>query len=374
MNKHIYWIWLRLALRGDAKMMYALYQVAGSCEIIYRADRKALDEWGVPERFRKPLLDKALTKAYNIFGQCEQFGFSILSIEDEDFPVCLREIALPPCLLFYQGDLLSCLDGPALTAIGTRYSTASGEALATEYAHHLAVAGFTLFCGVAVGIEAAVHKAVVEADGRCVLLLPGGLLTVSKRVSMLIRDVLPHGAVVSEYLPNETGGPAAYHVRNRLLSGFTAGTLVLQAPHRSGALMTASYALGQGKDIFTLPGGLRDPSFAGNNQLLRDGAIPSIEPEDIVQFYKPKWKDALQEVVVEDHGFEDFVEVITEGTKFDSVEQKTIFGLFTSDGITADEIAQKTGIPIHKVLSNITVMEMKGWIAPLPGGKYKTII
>ena len=374
MNKHLLWIWLRLALKSDIKMMYALYEVAGSVVDIFNADRKLLDEWGVSDRFRASLLDKRLTKAHNILGQCEQFDLSILCIEDEDYPVCLREIALPPCLLFYQGDLFSCINGPALTVIGTRHSTATGEALASEFAHHLAVAGFAIFCGVAEGIEAAVHKACISADGKCVLFLPGGLLTANKYVSRLIREVLPHGAVVSECFPTELGGRNAYQIRNRLLCAFTPGTLILQAPAKSGALMTASYALEQGKDVFVLPGGLKDPSFTGNNRLLRDGAIPSIAPEDIVEYYKPKWEDALQSVVIEDDVFEGYITTVTEGNQFDDEEEQIIFCAITPEGITSDEIAVKTGLPVQKILAKITLMEFKGWIAPLPGGKYKTII
>ncbi len=374
MNRYIYWIWLRLALQGNVKMMYALWTITENVEEIYCADGKTLEEWGVDSRLSKRLLDKKLNEAHNIFGLCEQFGFSLLCIEDDDYPEQLRRIALPPCLLIYQGNLMDCMSGPTLTVIGTRYATASGEALAAEFSHHLALAGFSLFCGVAEGIETAVHHATIGADGRCVLLLPCGLLTVSKRVSALIRDVLPRGAVVSEWLPGERGGFDCYQVRNRLLSGMSAGTLILQAPHKSGAMMTAGYALEQGKDVFVLPGGLRDPSFAGNNELLRDGATPVIEPGDIVRFYLPRWKDALQEVVIEDDGFEAVVQSVSEGNEFESEEEQLIFSLISQEGITADEMAERTGIPVHRVLSCITVMELKGWVTPIPGGKYKTII
>ncbi len=374
MNKYVYWIWLRLALKGDVKLMYALWKVAGSAENIYRADRSLLEHWGVSDRRQKDLLDKNLDKSNNIFGICQQFGLEILCIDDADYPEQLLQLAIPPCLLFYQGDLFACLQTPSLTVIGTRYSTATGEALASEFAHHLATAGFTLFCGVADGIEAMVHRAVVNADGRCVLLLPGGLLTVSKRVSSLIRDVLPHGAVISECLPNEKGGYDAYQVRNRLLSGFTAGTLILQAPHKSGAMMTAGYALEQGKDVFVLPGGLRDPSYAGNNELLREGATPVIDPADIVRFYLPSWKEHLQEVVIEDEAFESVVESVTESTQFDTAEEQLIFSKIPEEGITADELAQSTELPVHQVLSALTMMELKGWVAPQPGGKFKTIV
>ena len=374
MNKYVYWIWLRLALKGDVKLMYALWKVAGSAENIYRADRSLLEHWGVSDRRQKDLLDKNLDKSNNIFGICQQFGLEILCIDDADYPEQLLQLSIPPCLLFYQGDLFACLQTPSLTVIGTRYSTATGEALASEFAHHLATAGFTLFCGVADGIEAMVHRAVVNADGRCVLLLPGGLLTVSKRVSSLIRDVLPLGAVISECLPNEKGGYDAYQVRNRLLSGFTAGTLILQAPHKSGAMMTAGYALEQGKDVFVLPGGLRDPSYAGNNELLREGATPVIDPADIVRFYLPSWKEHLQEVVIEDEAFESVVESVTESTQFDTAEEQLIFSKIPEEGITADELAQSTELPVHQVLSALTMMELKGWVAPQPGGKFKTIV
>lgn len=374
MNKYIYWIWLRLALRGNVKLMYALYTVAGNVLNIFQAQQKQYAEWGVSKQHMSALLDKDLTKAYDTFGQCEQFGIDILSIEDDDYPETLRQMALPPCLLFYQGNLQDCLSSPTLTAIGTRYSTASGEAIALEFVHDLASAGFAIFCGVAEGIEAAVHRAAVTADGKCVLLLPCGLLAVGKRVSFLIRDVLPHGAVISEYLPNERGPYDTYQIRNRLLGGFTLGTLVLQAPLKSGVHMTVKYALQLERDIFVVPGGLRDPSYAGNNLLLRDGAIPVLEANDIVQYYKPKWKDRLQDIIIEDETYEAFADTIIESRSFDNAEQQMIFAALTAEGKTVDEIAYSSGLPISKILSTLTIMEMKGWVEALPGAKYRTII
>ncbi len=374
MNKYIYWIWLRRAVGGDVKLMYALYKVAGGAKQVYDADKKLFVTWGMPKQHMPSLLNKDLKDAYNIFGKCEQFDIQILTIEDDDYPDVFRQLPVPPCLLFYQGELTNCLAEPCLTVIGTRYSTASGEAITAEFVHELAAAGFVIVCGVADGVEAAVHKATVGTDGKCLLLLPAGLLTVSKRVSYLIRDVLPDGAVISEYLPDEKGPYDTYQIRNRMLGGITMGTLVMQAPLKSGVHMTVKYALQLERDIFVIPGGLRDPSYAGNNQLLRDGAIPVLEANDIVQYYKPKWKDKLRDITVEDEKYEEYISTLVESKSFDSPEQQLVFSSLTTQGKTVDEIALDSGLSVSKILATLTIMEMKGWVEALPGAKYRTII
>ncbi len=373
MNRYLYWIWLRMALQGNIKLMYALYSTIGDVETIFRGDRAEYLEWGIPLNHISSLEDKDLTAAYNILGQCERFGIGILSIEDEGYPESLREIALPPCLLFYQGDFLACLKTPMITVIGTRHTTATGEAIASEFGNNLAVAGFTVVCGVAQGIEEAIHKSVVHADGRCVLLLPCGILSVPTRVRYLIKDAVTHGAALSEWLPHEKAPYDAYQIRNRLLSALTPGTLVLQSPQKSGAQMTANYALSQGKDVFTIPGGLRDPSFAGNNRMLRDGAIPVLEAMDIVDYYKPRYKDLLFDIVVEDESFEKFVRSVSQKAEFESPDQQRVYSAITEEGNTIDEIILKSELATHIVLSQLTLMEINGWIKAIPGGKYKII-
>jgi len=373
MNRHIYWIWLRMALQGNVKMMYALYTAIGSAEDIFRGNRDQYYEWGISDNYIPALVDKDLTAAYNILGQCERFGIGILSIEDDEYPQSLREIALPPCILFYQGDLISCLNTPMITVIGTRHTTASGEAIATVFGRELSISGFTLVCGVAEGIEEVLYKSVIQEDGRCILFLPCGILSVNNRVRYMIKNVAVRGAAVSEWLPHERSSPDAYHVRNRLLCALTPGTLVLQSPKRSGTQITVNYALSQGKDVFTIPGGLMDPSFAGNNQMLRDGAIPVLEAKDIADYYKSRYEDALFDIVVEDDEFEQFVRSVSQRAEFESEEQQIIYGAVAPEGSTIDELVLKTELETHVVLSQITLMEMNGWVKAIPGGKYKII-
>ena len=371
MNRHLYWIWLRMALQGNIKLMYALYSEFKDVEVIFRAERGEYVKWGIPANYIPTLEDKDLTAAYNILGQCDKFGIGVLSIEDEAYPQSLLEIALPPCLLFYQGDFLTCLKTPMITVVGTRYSTATGEAIAMDFGGELAIAGFTVVCGVAKGIEAAIHKAVVRADGRCVLLLPCGILSVAQRVRYLIKDVVAHGAAVSEWLPYEKTPYDAYRIRNRLLSALTPGTLVLQSPQKSGSQITANYALSQGKDVFTIPGGLRDPSFTGNNRLLCDGATPVLEAMDIVNYYKPQYKDMLFDIVVEDDNFEKFVQSVSQQREFKNEEQQIVYAAIREEGSTPDEIVEETGLLAHIVLLQLTLMEINGWINQIPGGKFK---
>lgn len=373
MDRHVLWIWFRLALSSNPKMMYALYSVIGDIDKIYDATREELTEWGVPTKYIAPLTDKNLAKAYNILGICQKFGYGVLAIDDDGYPESLRQIALPPCLLFYDGDFAACVvNHPAITFVGTRHSTASGESLAREFSAHLAQSGISVVCGVADGIDTAVRESVVDCDGRLVLVLPCGLNCISKKLAPAIRGVLARGAVVSELLPNERAPFDAYQLRNRLMSAFSDATLVCQAPLKSGALMTANYALEQGKEVYVLPGGLRDPSYAGGNSLLREGAQAVVDPSDIVLAYKAKW-DSVEDIVEEDEMFEEYVSSVSEHAlpSFQNSLQEKIFGAISADELTVEEIAEKCDISAIEIMTQLTMMELCGWVRSVPGGKFK---
>lgn len=374
MDSHLLWIWLRLAVSSNAKMMYALYQTAGSIETLFRAEKQQLTDWGVPHQYLSALTDKELTPAYNILGLCQEFDFQMVCIDDDEYPDALRQIALPPCILFYEGSFLECVNNaPTITVVGTRYSTAAGEAVAGEFAGHIALAGITVICGVANGIDTAVRRAVVQSDGKCVLLLPCGLLQVRKNLHAIYRDVLPHGAIVTELLPNETAPRDAYQLRNRIMSGLSEATLVCQAPAKSGSLITANYALEQGKEVFVLPGGIKDPSYTGGNSLLRDGATPIIDPSDIVSLYRTRWNEKVQDVVIEDKEFETYACQITEHhtADFQNELQKKIYSVMSYEPMLGEEIAYKSETNISQVLAQLTLMQLNGWVTAVPGGKYK---
>ena len=373
MNRNLYWIWLRLVLQGNINHMYSVYTAIADIETVFRGSYDDYKKHSIPSDCISALLDKDLTAAYNIWGQCEKFGINILTIEDDAYPQNLREIAVPPCMLFYMGDLLSCLNTPLITVVGTRHSSASGDAIASKFGEDFANIGVTIVCGVAQGIDEAICKSVVKADGRCIMMLPCGILAVPDRVRYLMKNAVTHGAVVSEWLPHEPTTNDSYLIRNRLLSALSYGTLVLQSPKKSGAQMTANYALSQGKEVFSIPGGVLDPSFAGNNLLLQDGAVIVLEAMDVVNYYRRQFGDAISDIVIEDDEFEQFVRSVSQTVEFENEEQEIVYNSIEEAGSTIDEIVIKSDLQTHIVLSQLTLMEINGWVKSIPGGKYKII-
>lgn len=371
MNRQVLWIWLRRALEGNSKIMYALYKVVGDIETIYNASSETYEAWGVPQRYRHALADKDTGRAYNIWGMCQKFGFSVVTIEEDIFPTMLRQISLPPCILFYEGNLSEMLKRPLLTMIGTRHATVSGLASAQEMACGLAGSGFGLVMGVAEGIEDTIQKAVLDVGGHAMLILPCGFQRVNRRVAGLIRNVVNNGVVLSELLPNETVDFGTYQLRNRLLAGISHGTFVVQAPKKSGAVMTAGFAAAEGRDVFVLPGNVRDPSFAGNNELLRDGAVPVIEYTDIVRYYQPKF-EGLTPADEQDPLFEKYADSITErANTFENKLQEKIYSLLSHRAMYPEELCEALGEPIQRIMSQISMMEFSDWVEAAPGGAVK---
>ena len=371
----VLWIWLRLVTEGNVRWMNALYETLGSVQDIYKTTDEEYIAMGVGEHIRRRLNNKDLKQAYDIFGICEKFGIGMVDITDAAYPELLRHITAPPCLLFYDGRFAEAFSHPTLTVIGTRHSTASGEASAAEFARGLAASGFTVVCGVADGIEQIIHRSVMEIDGRCVQVLPCGLLKAGKRVAHMIRDTVVHGAVVTECLPNEVRRFDAYPLRNRILSGLSHGTLVIQAPKKSGAIMTAGYAAEQGRDVFVLPGSVRDPSYSGNNALLVDGAHPVIAYDDLVDFYREKFPEDIREVDRRDETFETFLSSVTESAprEFENEEQQAIYSVLSDGAHFVEEVMRQTGLTAQQVFVELSRMEFYGWIEALPGGTFKTI-
>ncbi len=202
---------------------------------------------------------------------------------EPDFPCLLNEIKDPPRLLYYQGDL-SCLDGPCLAMVGTRRASPQGLALTRDWARKLSRAGLTIVSGLAYGIDAAAHEGALEADGRTVAVLAHGLADIQPRGNLgLAERILEKGGLIlSEH--NGEGPLYAndYLVRNRIIAGLCAATLIVEAPFKSGAMNTAKHAVENGRTVFCVPGRLSDEVSQGCLKLLQDGAGLALCVKDLL--------------------------------------------------------------------------------------------
>jgi len=213
----------------------------------------------------------------------QQANHHVLGYTDTDYPSLLRTAPNPPLALFVAGDI-TCLWQPAIAIVGSRAPTSSGRDNAAAFAAALAQAGLTIASGLASGIDAAAHRAVLENNGCTYALIGSGPdITYPAHHQHLQAQVAENGAVVSEYPPGTKPRPGFFPARNRLIAALTLGTLVIEAAERSGALITARLAAEAGREVFAVPGSIHNPMARGCHRLIRDGATLVTQAQEVLE-------------------------------------------------------------------------------------------
>jgi len=214
-------------------------------------------------------------------------GHHLVSLADPTYPPLLRETASPPLALFVDGEP-ALLRHPGVAVVGSRRPSGSGDDLAREFASALAAAGLVVISGMAAGIDAAAHRAALDSQGLSVAVLGTGAdVPYPARHAALRNTLAGRGAVVSEYLPGTRPVAVQFPARNRIVAGLTLGTLVVEAAFRSGALITARLAGESGREVFAIPGSVRNPLARGCHRLIRDGAQLVESPDDVLAVLGP---------------------------------------------------------------------------------------
>lgn len=300
MSKRVYWLWLATRSDLSAQNIRDLTERFGTPEFLYGANRDVLIHAGLNKRQTDVLCDKDLSGAQQILRTCEQKKIQILTIEDSGYPDRLREISDPPPVLYVRGTLPDFDRAPGITIVGTRAASAYGLRMAERFGAALAQAGFTILSGMAHGTDSAAHRGCLKVNGTTVAVLANGVdVCYPKENQYLMGDIMLSGAVVSENPPGTPPEGFRFPIRNRILSGMSVATLLVEAPARSGALITARRAFDQGREVFAVPGPLDTPGAVGGNQLIRDEVARIVtSPMDIVHELAPMLRQKPQEKLV----------------------------------------------------------------------------
>lgn len=289
----------------------------------------------------------------------------IVRQDDDNFPELLRQIPGPPLLLYVDGNA-ELLQLPAIAIVGSRNPTAGGERNAYEFARHLASMGFTIVSGLAQGIDAAAHRGALAAGGNTVAFLGHGIDHVYPASNKaLAGEIAARGALVSEFPLGMHPSKELFPQRNRLISGISLGTLVVEAAQRSGSLITARLAAEQGREVFALPGSIHNPLARGCHQLIRQGAKLVETADDIVSELSPLVGHLLQ-ISVESTASQVSPQILDK----EYVELRKFIG---HDPISADELALHSGLTIDQVSSMLLILELHGEIEALSGGRYSLL-
>lgn len=284
----IYWVWLTTRPNFNASFGLALLDVFGSPRSVWEADRAALSEVTSMTAGRmESLMQKDLSYARRILEDCEKQDIRIVTLRDAEYPDPLRDIANRPLLLYVRGRLPDFRKAPSVTVVGTRNATRYGLDAARFFAGTLAQNGFIIVSGMALGIDAQANRAALEAGGQTVAVLGCGVdVCYPWQNETLMKDIIAHGAVVSEYPPGTEPAHWRFPQRNRIMTGMSRGTILIEAPKKSGALISAELALEQGRDVFAVPGGINHPESEGCNIRIREGAAELVQsPADILAYY-----------------------------------------------------------------------------------------
>ena len=292
----VHWIWLatRPGLSDRQKRM--LLESFPDPEDIFFGDPdmfRAVE--GMRQEGVDALEDKNLREAEEILEKCYQGSIHICTYRDAAYPTRLKNIADPPLLLYYAGQLPEMDSLPVIAVVGTRKASAYGLTTATRMGYQISRCGGLLVSGLAEGIDGAAMKGALTAGGKVVGVLGCGADVVYPAIHRsLFRDTMQNGCLLTEYPPGTPPMRWNFPKRNRIISGLSNGVLVVEAPEKSGSLITARQAADQGRDVFVVPGNIDVPSFIGSNALLREGAIAVGSGWDVVSEYRSFYPDKIR--------------------------------------------------------------------------------
>jgi len=356
MDERQYWIGLNMVKGIGAARLRALLEIFGDARTAWEAPAEALRATGLPGGVVKNLL--TLRSGVDLGTAWEQIraqGIRVLIWDDDAYPRRLREIANPPPVLYLRGELAET-DEWAVAIVGTRRITAYGRQVAERIAAHLAAAGVTVVSGLALGVDTVAHQTALEAGGRTLAVLGSGVDRIyPARNRKLAARIMENGALISDYPPGTPPEASNFPPRNRIISGLSLATVVIEAGEKSGALITADFAAEQGRDVFAVPGNVLAPQSRGTNRLIQNGAFPLLDPQEIL--------DVLDLNRVVEHRQARVV------LPADATEAQ-LFDLLGHEPLHVDDIRARTGLPIEQVTAALALMELKGMVRQVGGMRY----
>ncbi len=288
MSDRILWIWLSLACGPGYRGYGRLFSSFATLREIYDAPLEVLlSTEGIDRRCAAALADKDTSRAEEILALCRSRGWEVLTYGDRAYPARLRTLDDPPVVLYVRGGILDLNDSVCIAVVGTRTMSEYGERQAYRLAFSMAAGGAVIVSGMALGCDAMAANGALDAGAPTVAVLGCGLDIIYPRQHKTLSDhIEKNGMIITEYPPGSPPEGRHFPVRNRIISGLSQGTLVVEAPQHSGALITANIALTQGRDVFAVPGEADSESSRGCNDLIKDGALPVTSAYDILRVYE----------------------------------------------------------------------------------------
>ena len=405
----LYWIWITNSLGYNNIKVKRLYELYDDIKLFYSG---GIREWrfcGIfTENELRKLEKETLNKAEVIIEKCKKLGYSIISIDDEQYPECLINIDVPPAVIYVSGNLPDVDNRVTLAIVGTRRATHYGVDNAFRFGYALAKCGGIIVSGGALGVDCASHRGALATKGVTVCVLGCGLnYNYLPENEGMRKAIALNGAVISEYPPDDPPMKYNFPARNRIISALSDGVIIMEAGRKSGSLITANIAIEQGKEVFALLGN-NNPQNEGSNSLVKAGcAHPVTDFMDVLNEFNKNRGIVFDNIEIDfdDIPSSEFDEVPVKGAKqvlsknkpkaFDNkrAEQKInnkkieitdeylknlnlsdtairVYKTMSSEPVHIDTISKRLDVPVFKVLTIMSQLEIKGLITPLSGRRY----
>ncbi len=358
-----YWIWFSSLVKISPRRRLKLLEYFGDPAFLwecteYELRKSPICTSGVIEAVTDKEYRRKTTGIFEAVKKCDA---DIITIKDSTYPDALRNLSDAPAVLYCRGNLRK--DEICIAVVGSRRATSYGLDMAKRLSRELASQGVTIVSGLARGIDSKAHLGALEAGGRTVAVLGCGVdIIYPSENSGLMNRICQSGAVISEYLPGTQPVPYNFPARNRIISGFSQGVTIIEANDKSGSLITAEFALEQGREVFAVPGNINSVNSSGTNRLIKDGAKLVTNAGDILEELKINnaandnlyWKKQLQQNIM-------------------GKEELTISQRLLEGPAHIDVISRDCGISVQLAGSVLVMLELSGFVEQLPGKFYKLV-
>ncbi|TCO79959.1 DNA-processing protein DprA [Marinisporobacter balticus] len=353
MREKDYLVWLHSLKGVGHKSLEKLLEIFGSAEKIFKISVEELYKFkGINHNMVHSIIKNRETfKIHALIEGIKKQNIDILEREDEEYPENLKNIYDPPFILYKKGCIVS-KDVEAVAIVGARKASTYGKYVAYQLGKDLAKAGITVISGMAYGVDTMAHKGALENGGRTIAILGCGLDTCYPKSNYdLMLQIEKNGAILSEYNIGTKPLAGNFPARNRIISGMAKGVIVVEASIKSGSLITAEFALEQGREVFAIPGNINSPLSSGTNKLIKDGAKLVTDIEDV-----------LEELHIEISKDQEEKRV-----NLSELESEVYDIILKNQPIHTDLLMNQLRWNVGKISSVITILQLKGLIEQLPG-------
>lgn len=382
-DPRIYWVWLQHALGAGSSKQNRILASYATIADFYRAGKEAwLLEGYFTQKEMRNLCLWTIEDAAALVEYCGKIGQKIVTPEQSAYPELLRQIPNPPCALYVKGSMPDFDRRISVAIVGTRRATQTGRTVAHSIAFSLAKSGAVVVSGGALGIDSAAHRGALQAGGVTACVLGCGIETDYLMANASLRDAIAEkGVLISEFPPGTQASASNFPIRNRIISGLSLGTLVVEAAARSGSLITADFALDQGRDVFAVPADVFSPVSQGVNTLIKSGAKPVSRAEEILEEYAGRFPekfildenatDVIIDVNGETHPAEETEPESPAGGETDfSPDARAVLSCLGASPRHISEVGLRAGLDAPRLLAAVTELELSGAIRSYSGGRY----